>query len=90
LSRNLAAFIDACNSCRSYNFELLLISEDIQENTFYAGCRQRDEAVFDKAFAKMKAKGYFIELRAKAKTKPQTKSKTKPTALKSYIDKFPH
>jgi hypothetical protein len=38
---------------------------------------KRDEAVFDKAFEKMEAKGYFVGLRAKAK------SNAKPTALKT-------
>jgi hypothetical protein len=39
---------------------------------------KRDEAIFAKAFEKMEAKGYFKELRTKAKPK----SNTKPTALK--------
>jgi ABC-type uncharacterized transport system substrate-binding protein len=41
---------------------------------------KRDEEVFAKAFEKMETKGYFTELRTKAKTKP--KSNTKPKALK--------
>jgi phage regulator Rha-like protein len=44
---------------------------------------KRDEAVFDKAFKKMEAKGYFTELREKTKAKPQAKSNTKPMALKT-------
>ena len=45
---------------------------------------KRDEAVFAKAFEKMEAKGYFTELRTKAKSKPQAKSKSnaKTTVLK--------
>jgi len=39
---------------------------------------KKDEVVFDKAFAKMEAKGYFTELRAKVKQK--AKPKTKPRA----------
>jgi len=44
---------------------------------------KRDETVFAKAFAKMEAKGCFTELRAKNKAKPQSKSNSKPMALKS-------
>ena len=43
---------------------------------------KRDEEVFAKAFEKMETKGYFTELRKKAKTKHKTKSNTKPTPLK--------
>jgi ABC-type uncharacterized transport system substrate-binding protein len=43
---------------------------------------KRDEEVFAKAFEKMETKGYFTELRAKAKTKPKPKANTKPKALK--------
>jgi len=43
---------------------------------------KRDEAVFAKAFEKMEEKGYFTELRTKAKTKPKAKSSTRPTVLK--------
>jgi len=35
---------------------------------------KRDEAVFVKAFEKMKAKGYFNGLQAKCKTKPNGKA----------------
>jgi len=41
---------------------------------------KRDEAVFEKAFKKMEAKGYFEGLRTKAKARTQAKTKT--TALK--------
>jgi len=43
---------------------------------------KRDEAVFAKAFEKMEKKGYFTELRAKAKYKPKAKSNAKPMALR--------
>jgi hypothetical protein len=42
---------------------------------------KRDETVFAKAFEKMEAKGYFVELRAKNKAK--TNAKVKPAALKT-------
>ena len=35
---------------------------------------KRDEAVFAKAFEKMKAKGYFDEIQAKSKTKSNGKA----------------
>jgi len=41
---------------------------------------KRDEAVFDKAFEKMEAKGCFVKLQAKAKAKTQAGSK--PAAFK--------
>jgi hypothetical protein len=41
---------------------------------------KRDEAVFAKAFEKMKAKGYFDELQAKSKT--NTNGKTMPVISK--------
>jgi hypothetical protein len=44
---------------------------------------KREEVVFDKAFAKMEAKGYFTEIRARAKNKAKAKAKAKPMALKT-------
>jgi hypothetical protein len=43
---------------------------------------KRDEAVFVKAFEKMEAKGYFVELRARAKLKAEAKSEALKTAKK--------
>ncbi|WP_461255340.1 hypothetical protein [Treponema sp. R80B11-R83G3] len=43
---------------------------------------KKDEAVFAKSFEKMEEKGYFTELRTKAKAKPKTKSNAKTTVLK--------
>jgi len=53
---------------------------------------KRDEAVFAKAFEKMKAKGYFDELQAKGKAKSSGKTgpATRITPVISKIGKKPH